>query len=57
MTKKFYLSLTVLLLLGITLFSCSKENELVIENSIQNKIVNEFINSNTFNRVKNKINS
>ena len=35
----------------------SKENELVIENSIQNKIVNEFINSNTFNRVKNKINS
>ena len=57
MTKKFYLSLTVLLLLGIILFSCSKENELVIENSIQNKIVNEFINSNTFNRVKNKINS
>ncbi len=41
MTQKFYLSLTVLLLLGIILFSCSKENELVVENSIQNKIVLE----------------
>jgi uncharacterized protein YcfL len=48
MIQKFYFSKAALFLAGFILFSCSKENELDIKNSIQNKIVmeNETIREN-----------